>query len=92
MHVCMYVCMYVCMHACIYVCMYVRTYLLLLLLLLIIIITDVPANIVFSTAVASTFNSVCFDEYPFTCQCQKKAETVKGFKVCTFNVLLLVFK
>jgi len=49
--------------------------------------TDVPANIVFSAPVASTFNTVCFDEYPFTCQCEKKAETVKGDDEVLLNVL-----
>ena len=42
-------------------------------------------NSIFATPIPwpSTFNVMCFNENPFTCQCKKEDKTVKGFKFCT---------
>ena len=39
----------------------------------------------------STFTAMCFDENPFTCQCEK-TKTKKGLRVSNFPLLLDVFK
>ena len=41
--------------------------------------TDAPENCIFST-----FSDMCFDQNCFTWQCEKKTDTVQGFKFCTF--------
>ena len=43
----------------------------------------------FSGAVTLTFSAMCFDESPFTYQCDKEQ---KGVRVSNFSVLLVIFK
>ena len=38
---------------------------------------------IFRSCNTSTFNAMCFDENPFTCQCEKEKKRLKGFKFRT---------
>ena len=53
--------------------------------------TDAPANSVFSGPITSTFDAMCFDESPFTCQCEKEDKMLKGFKFRNFIVCLFIY-
>ena len=35
---------------------------------------------IFQSCDTATFNAMCFDETPFTCQCEKEEKGLKGFK------------
>ena len=45
---------------------------------------DAPANCVFSTPVTSPFNAMCFNENPFTSQCEIEDRSSYGFQILRF--------
>ena len=46
--------------------------------------SDTHANSVVFAPITSTFNAVCFDENPFTCQCGKEDRNSTGIQMLHF--------